>query len=67
MQIYIDITRLTCQGKAVAYDAEVHYEMDDQDTIDRRDMDELKRRIQYEVGRTLSLANERKPTPRTEY
>lgn len=51
----------------MAYDAEVHYEMDDQDTIDKMDMDELKRRIQYEVGRTLSLANERKPTPRTEY
>ena len=67
MNIYIDIDRLLLQDKAVAYMATVHWETDDMDTIDKKDLDELKRRIQYEVDRTLSNINITKTTPRTEY
>ena len=57
MNIYIDIDRSTLRDKAIYYAAKVHWETDDIDTIDKKDLDELKRRIQYEVDRTLSNIN----------
>lgn len=67
MNIYIDIDRSTLRDKAIYYVAKVHWEKDDIDTIDRKDLDELKRRIQYEVDRTLSNINTSRTNPRTEY
>lgn len=58
MNIYIDITRCLRGDKAIAYNATVHWEMDDFDTMAKGEMDELKRRLQYEVDRTFSHANE---------
>lgn len=67
MNIYIDIDRLICCDKVQAYNANVHWQMDDADIIDQKDMDELKRRIQYEVDRTLENAHSWKAKKRTEY
>lgn len=47
--------------------AKVHWETDDMDTIDKKALNELKRRIQYEVDRTLSNINISETAPRTEY
>ena len=67
MNIYIDIDRSTLRDKAIYYVGKVHWETDDIDTIDKKDLDELKRRIQYEVDRTLSNINTSRANPRTEY
>ena len=67
MSIYIDINRSTLRDRAIYYNAKVHWETDDIDTIDKKDLDELKRRIQYEVDRTLSNINTNRTNPRTEY
>ena len=67
MNIYIDIDRSTLRDKAIYYVAKVIWEKDDIDTIDRKDLDELKRRIQYEVDRTFSNINTSRTNPRTEY
>ena len=67
MNIYIDIDRSTLRDKAIYYVGKVHWETDDIDTIDKKDLDELKRRIQYEVDRTLSNINTNRTNPRTEY
>ena len=65
MNIYIDIDRSTLRDKAIYYVGKVHWETDDIDTIDKKDLDELKRRIQYEVDRTLSNINTSRTNPRT--
>ena len=69
MNIYIDIDRCLRLDKAVAYMAKVHWDTDDMDTIDKKDLNELKRRIQYELDKTLSNINLNinETTPRTEY
>ena len=67
MNIYIDIDRSTLRDKAIYYVGKVHWETDDIDIIDKKDLDELKRRIQYEVDRTLSNINTSRANPRTEY
>lgn len=54
MDIYFTITRCLRDDKAVAYNAAVHWEMDDFDTMDKCEMDELKRRLQYEVDRAFA-------------
>ena len=67
MNIYIDIDRSTLRDKAIYYVGKVHWETDDIDTIEKKDLDELKRRIQYEVDRTLSNINTNRTNQRTEY
>lgn len=63
MNIYVDVKRAISCGVACAYACEVHWEIDDEDNLDREKLNELKDEVQVLVNDKLNDALHLSKTP----